>query len=296
MATFTGTSGADVASATTGTLTGFTGGTVAQLQDGSGDTFVGAAGADVIVAGGGADTITGGAGADSLTGGLGADVFVLAAAVRPCRRRAINGTAEAGTIDTLRLNAAGIYDLSTFTTITNIDQVAFNQNAAGFVLTLADSQVATANANGDAVQGDLSITASLAMTNGVTVNAAGLTGSNRIVVVGTNLGGADSITGGAGDDTIDAGAGADVIVAGGGVDTITGGAGADSPDRRARRRRLRGLPPPPTSPPARSSTAPPKPRPSTPSGSMPAAPTTCRPSPPSPTSIRSHSTRTRPST
>jgi len=30
----------------------------------------------------------------------------------------------------LRLDAAGAYDLSTFTTITNIDAIAFNVNAA----------------------------------------------------------------------------------------------------------------------------------------------------------------------
>ena len=57
MATFTGGSGNDVANATTGTLTGFSGGTVAQLQDSSGDTFNGGNGADTIVAGSGDDTI-----------------------------------------------------------------------------------------------------------------------------------------------------------------------------------------------------------------------------------------------
>ena len=91
-----------------------------------------------------------------------------------------------------------------FTTITNIDAIAFNVNAAGFNLTVVDSQVSTADANGDGTQNDLRISAALAMTNGVTINAAGLTGTNRIFVVGTNLVGADIITGGAGADTIDA--------------------------------------------------------------------------------------------
>ena len=50
------------------------------------------------------------------------------------------------------------------------------------------------------------INSTIAMTNGVTINASGLTGTNHIVVDGTNLGGADSITGGAGADTIDGGA------------------------------------------------------------------------------------------
>ena len=79
---------------------------------------------------------------------------------------------------------------------------------------MADSQVSTADANGDGTQNDIQISASVAMTNGVTISGAGLTGSNRITVVGTNLGGADTITGGAGVDTIDGGAGADTSPAG----------------------------------------------------------------------------------
>ena len=62
---------------------------------------------------------------------------------------------------------------------------------------MADSQVSTADANGDGTQNDLQISASVAMTNGVTISGAGLTGTNHITVVGTNLGGADTITGGA---------------------------------------------------------------------------------------------------
>ena len=127
---------------------------------------------------------------------------------------------EAGTIDTLRLDAAGTYNLSTFTTITNIDAIAFNVNAAGFNLTVADSQVSTADANGDGTQNDLQISASVAMTNAVTISGAGLTGTNRITVVGTNLGGADTITGGAGADTIDGGAGADTINTGAANDNL----------------------------------------------------------------------------
>ena len=187
------------------------------------DTLTGDAGVNVISAGAGDDTITGGAGADILTGGLGADTFVIGAVADLAAGETINGTAEAGTIDTLRLDAAGTYNLSTFTTITNIDAIALNANAAGFNLTLADSQVSTADANGDGTQNDLQISASVAMTNAVTISASGLTGANHIVVIGTNLGGADTITGGAGADTIDGGAG---------NDTIVGGAGADTSDRR----------------------------------------------------------------
>ncbi len=73
MATFNGTTGNDVANAGNGTLTGFTGGTVAELQDGVGDLFNGNNGADTIFAAGGADTILAGAGDDFLAGRGGAD-------------------------------------------------------------------------------------------------------------------------------------------------------------------------------------------------------------------------------
>ena len=209
-------------------LTGSNRITVVGTNLGGADTITGGAGVDTIDGGAGADIITGGAGADVLIGGLGADTFVIGTVAHLAAGETINGTAEAGTIDTLRLNAAGTYNLSTFTTVTNVDAIAFNVNAAGFNLTVADSQVSTADANGDGTQNDLQISASVAMTNGVTISGAGLTGSNRITVVGTNLGGADTITGGAGADTIDGGAGVDVITGGAGADVITGGLGADT--------------------------------------------------------------------
>jgi Ca2+-binding RTX toxin-like protein len=76
MATFTGTSGSDTANAVTGTLTGFSGGTLADLQDAIGDTINGLDGIDWIVGGSGADRIDGGTGADTLEGGGGDDTLV----------------------------------------------------------------------------------------------------------------------------------------------------------------------------------------------------------------------------
>src|SRR5690349_2064300 len=75
MAIFTGTTGNDVANATNGTLAGFTGGLLAELQDAVGDTFEGLAGNDTVVAGAGEDTINGGDGADILSGGAGDDTI-----------------------------------------------------------------------------------------------------------------------------------------------------------------------------------------------------------------------------
>ena len=71
MATFTGTSGNDVAA--NPTLTGFTGGTLAELTDATGDTFNAGDGADSVQAGSGADTVNGEGGNDTLFGGGGTD-------------------------------------------------------------------------------------------------------------------------------------------------------------------------------------------------------------------------------
>ena len=196
--------------------------------DAGNDTITGNAGADTIDGGAGNDTITGGAGADTIFGGLGADTFLVSAASDLAFGEAIDGTEEAGTSDTLRLNAVGTYNLSTFGTISNIDVITFNQNAAGFNLTVSDSQVSTADADGDGMRNDLLIDSQVAMTSGVTINASALTGTNRVTVDGTNLGGADIITGGTGDDVLSGAGGADSIGGGLGSDTITGGAGADA--------------------------------------------------------------------
>ena len=78
-ATFTGTSGDDTANAGNGTLTGFTGGTVAQLQDATGDTFLLGDGSDSVVAGSGNDAFVfanaGFATGKSIDGGAGTDTI-----------------------------------------------------------------------------------------------------------------------------------------------------------------------------------------------------------------------------
>ena len=191
------------------------------------DTITGGAGADIIDGGAGADTITGGAGSDTQTGGLGADTFVVGPS-GDITGDTIDGTAEAGTIDTLRLNGAASYSLAS--TLTNLDRITFNQNAAGFNLTVTNNQVSTADANRDGIPGDLQIDAAVAMTNGVVIDGSGLTGSNRLVVVGGNLGGADTIIGGAGNDVIDGGDGNDVLRGGQGSDQVHGGLGVDTAD------------------------------------------------------------------
>ena len=111
----------------------------------------------------------------------------------------INGTVEAGTIDTLRLNAAGTYNLSTFTTITNIDAIALCERR----------RLQPDGGEQPGVDGRLYRTASESR-----LSDRGAAGDDQcrddqrrrpdrrqqIVVVGTNLGGADTITGGAAAD------------------------------------------------------------------------------------------------
>ena len=186
--------------------------------------MAGGSGNDTITGGAGDDTITGGAGSDLLTGGLGADTFVMSAASDFTASETINGTAEQSTLDTLRLDAAGAYSLTS--TVTNIDVITLNRNASGFNLTVTDSQAGSADANQDGTLNDLLIKSSASMTNGVTINASGLTGTNHITVDGTNLGGNDAITGGAGNDTIDGGIGTDTVVySGAWVDYTVSGTG-----------------------------------------------------------------------
>ena len=71
MTIFTGSTANDLANAETGALVGFTGGTIADLQDLVGDSFLGGGLDDEVVAGGGNDTVSGGAGDDRLDGGNG---------------------------------------------------------------------------------------------------------------------------------------------------------------------------------------------------------------------------------
>ncbi|MER9328657.1 LamG-like jellyroll fold domain-containing protein [Mesorhizobium sp. M0488] len=184
-----------------------------------GFAITGSGSGDTITGGTGGDSITGGAGADILTGGLGADTFVIGAAADVAAAETINGTLEQLTLDTLRLDAAGTYSFAGVT-LTSIDRMMLNQDASGFNLVLANAQVSSADGNLDGTLGDLLINSAVAMTNGVTIDASGLTGANRITVDGTNLGGSDIITGGAGADTIAGGAGADALTGGDGNDVF----------------------------------------------------------------------------
>ena len=75
MTIFIGNALNNTANAPAGTLIGFAGGNLAQLQDAFGDTIVGFGGSDSIVAGNGNDVILGGDGNDFIDGRCGFDVM-----------------------------------------------------------------------------------------------------------------------------------------------------------------------------------------------------------------------------
>jgi VCBS repeat-containing protein len=206
-----------------------TGGDLSDKIDGGADndTLTGGLGNDTLSGADGSDHLIGGAGADSIVGGLGADLIIFNSAGDLVVGETINGTLEQATDDTLRFDAAGTYNLTGFA-ISNIDVMQFNQNAVGFNLTVTDGQVSSADADNNGTPGDLEINAAAAMTNGVLINATALTSTNHITVIGTNLGGNDTITGGAGADSIQGGTGNDILTGGDGKDTLDGGTGIDS--------------------------------------------------------------------
>jgi Ca2+-binding RTX toxin-like protein len=76
MTKFIGTNRGDSAFASPGNiLKGFTGGSLRQLNDAHGDTFLGRGGDDLIIAGQGNDHLNGGTGNDALAGGVSNDVL-----------------------------------------------------------------------------------------------------------------------------------------------------------------------------------------------------------------------------
>ena len=196
---------------------------------GGGDTLIGGAGNDTIDGGTGNDILTGGLGADSLLGGAGTDVFVMATVADFAAGETVTGGDSAHT-DTIRLDAAGAYGNTVLSgTVSGVEVISLNQNAAGFDLTIAAGAFigADLNADGAAIENSLTVSAAQAMSNGVRIDASAAAATSELVVVGTNLGGGDTLIGGLGADTIHGGGGADVITGGAGVDSLFGDAGTD---------------------------------------------------------------------
>jgi Ca2+-binding RTX toxin-like protein len=179
MATFTGTSGNDRANATTGTLTGFSGGTVAQLQDASGDTFNGGGGADEIVAGSGDDTINLGSGqfvtGESIDGGANGasgtrDQIVLTAGM------------------TVNFSLGTISGIETLTGSSGSDNVTMTASQwAGFSTINLASGLLTTDVLNVLASGNISALAIPAISNVETGNLTGTSGTDTVTLSGTQL-------------------------------------------------------------------------------------------------------------
>jgi Ca2+-binding RTX toxin-like protein len=256
LATFTGTAGNDYADATIGTLTGFTGGSVGQLQDATGDAFAGLASDDIIVAGSGDDTIDGGDDNDLLYGGTGNDTIDGGAGI------------DIGYFDFSDRIASVVFladsDGGTYTplvggvasgSIRNVEAIGVTGGSGddrlGGVYTASwtglvqmfggagsDVLVIDASALSDRFAGGLNgwiddVTTGAGLYNQefevleFTGNASGINGGSGNDSL-TGLSGDDIFAGNGGDDSISGGAGSDQLHGGTGNDTIDGGADADA--------------------------------------------------------------------
>lgn len=194
MATFNGTNGNDVANASTGTLTGFSGGTVAQLQDSSGDTFNGGNGADTIVAGSGDDTIN-----------LGNGQFVAGESIQG------GGNSASGTRDQIVLTSSGTTVDFSVGTVSGIETLT--GSILGDTVTMTASQLAgfsTINLglSTDTVNvvasGDISALATPTLTSVEVGNLTGTGGTDTVTLTGAQL---DAIIIGSGTINLGAGSG-----------------------------------------------------------------------------------------
>jgi Ca2+-binding RTX toxin-like protein len=240
MATFTGTAGNDTANATAGTLTGFTGGTVAQLQDGSGDIFNAGAGNDTVTAGAGDDSFRGMAGNDTFNGGAGFDE------IRYDTELANGGTTgvTVNLITGLATDAFGTTD--TFTSVesirgTNLADTLTGGNAANGTGTgvaeydgfegyrgLGGNDIINGGAGYDEVRYDADASSGGIAGQGVIVDLGAGTATDGFGNHDTLIGiegvrgtmFADNLTGSAVDNTFVGLGGNDVIIGGDGFDSV----------------------------------------------------------------------------
>jgi Tol biopolymer transport system component len=149
---FTGTNGGDAANATTSNLSGFSGGTLAQLRDGIGDLFNAGDGEDTIIGGGGNDTLLGGNGNDLLTGDA-----VIASSIVRVSTTSIGAETTGGLSTTVEFSADGtrvVFTSGATNLVTNdTDAIDHYDIFIKDLVTGAITLVSTAYANGAATGG-----------------------------------------------------------------------------------------------------------------------------------------------
>jgi Ca2+-binding RTX toxin-like protein len=213
------------------------------MNGGTGPSYLrGESGNDSLSGAGGEDSLDGGVGADTLRGGAGDDLFFIDGTADLADwggpSRTVVGAESgqgAGEVDTLVIvNAAAGATLNLGAhQISEVDRIEIG--TAGLTLILSDAMAATAQAE-TAPLGTIEIGA-YGFTSGAHVIVGSALGATRRLWVDGELGGADSILGGAGGDRLDGGSGndtvkgadgGDAILGGGGQDELRGEAGADS--------------------------------------------------------------------
>jgi Ca2+-binding RTX toxin-like protein len=215
LATFTGGVGDDVADAITGTLTGFTEGTLAELQDSLGDSFIGDTGNDTVVGGSGNDSLSGGEGNDSLIGGDGYNFFIGGAG---------NDTLTGGVDGDIFLdedtNGGDVIDGGAGY---DYYQLQLDSIATDIIFAFPADRFQNIESVGV-----------FSGTGDDLIDISAFTGKD-VSIVEANVGddtlvgssGRESLSGGEGNDSIFGGAGNDTIIDEDGNDTVDGGAGDD---------------------------------------------------------------------
>jgi Ca2+-binding RTX toxin-like protein len=197
MTNFIGTDGNDVANAALGELTGFTGGSVADLQDGTGDFFSGGGGEDFVFAGNADDLIEGGEGHDTLNGGAGHDTIF--GHTEPDPLGSLIGDEIVGNDGNDTLIGSSGSD--------SIDGGSDDDSISG-------------NGGDDLIQGGINTDSLLGGDGNDTIYAYAV-GSN-------NEGSFNFLNGGTGDDVLIGANGDDNLVGGPGADTLSGNYGDDN--------------------------------------------------------------------
>jgi Ca2+-binding RTX toxin-like protein len=242
MATFTGNGGNNRISAPDQIISGFSGGTLAELTDLLGDVLDGGGGNDTIVGGRGRDTIYGGAGNDNLTGGGSPNLLPdMLYGGTGNDRLAAGGTYASlygGTgNDTLVANAsfgeaeggAGA-DVITGNGGFIGMYLSYRHSSAGVTVNLNTNTASGGDATGDIISGFQNLYGS-AHADTLTARAGsanvlwGLAGNDRLIgstgndaLYGSE--GDDTLIGGSGDDTLQGGIGSDVMNGGDGIDLL----------------------------------------------------------------------------
>ena len=215
MAVFTGDGADNILNAGNGTINGFTGGSLLELQDGIGDTINGLAGHDQILAGSGDDTIYSNGGRDIIDGGAGLDLLIY-------DRRHFSSSIIFQLTDTLvqttfagQGTAVTRMELFDIRTGSGDDFISLTHSNGGNdrVQTGAGNDTVDGGNGNDELIGDAG--------DDTLVGGAGM---DRLVGGNDN----DTLDGGAGNDELVGGAGDDTLIGGGGDDTIKGGSGIDT--------------------------------------------------------------------